>query len=325
MKSNLTIGKLRGLQECTSPSGTFTCLALDHRQNLRRSLNPANPSTVSDHELSAFKLEVTATLADLATTVLLDPEFSAAQAIASGVLLGRTSFVVAVESTGYGGSPTARQSGILPGWSVEKAKLMGASMIKLLVYYHPNASTAAEIEAFVRQVAEECQHYDLGLMLEPLSYALQADKKLTSSEKRYVVTETARRLVGSGVDVLKTEFPLDISEVSDERTWEEACAEITAASPAPWILLSAAVDFETYMRQVEIACRVGASGCAAGRAIWQEAVGLTGDGRHGFLQATGRERLSRLTSLCSELGRPISDAYFAEAPFDWYKNYQFHS
>ena len=35
-----TIGKLRGLQQCTSPRGTFTCLALDHRQNLRKA-NPA--------------------------------------------------------------------------------------------------------------------------------------------------------------------------------------------------------------------------------------------------------------------------------------------
>ena len=61
----LTIGKLRGLQQCTSPRGTFTCLALDHRQNLRRAMNPADPSRVTDEQLSSFKLEVTAALADL--------------------------------------------------------------------------------------------------------------------------------------------------------------------------------------------------------------------------------------------------------------------
>ena len=44
----LTIGKFRGLQQCTSPRGTFTCLALDHRQNLRK----ANPAFVEDAELS---------------------------------------------------------------------------------------------------------------------------------------------------------------------------------------------------------------------------------------------------------------------------------
>ena len=40
----LSVGKLRGLQQCTSPRGTFTCLALDHRQNLRK----ANPAYLED-------------------------------------------------------------------------------------------------------------------------------------------------------------------------------------------------------------------------------------------------------------------------------------
>ena len=317
MTNNLSIGKLRGLQQCTSLKGTFTCLALDHRQNLRK----ANPAFVENAELSRFKLEVVASLAEISTAVLLDPEVSAAQAIAANVIPRQVGLVVAVESTGYGGSPTARQSQIIPGWSVEKAKRMGASMIKLLVYYHPDSPTTHEIESFVRSVAEECTRYDLGLMLEPLSYSLDANKKLSSAEKRYVVTETARRLVKPGVDILKAEFPLDIAEDADEAKWAQACADISAASPAPWILLSAAVDYETYLRQVEIACHAGASGCAVGRAVWQEAVSLDGLPRLDFLRTTSHERLVRLAALCSRLGKPISDFYMAEAPFDWYKKY----
>ena len=133
MKS-LTIGKLRGLQQSTSPQATFTCLALDHRQNLRK----ANPAFVKDAELSQFKLDVVAELAPDSTAVLLDPEVSAAQAIAAGKLPGNKGLVVAVESTGYAGDAAARRAQIIPGWSVEKAKRMGASMIKLLVYYHPD-------------------------------------------------------------------------------------------------------------------------------------------------------------------------------------------
>src|SRR5512137_2118459 len=124
----VTIGKFRGLQQCTSPRGTFTCLALDHRQNLRK----ANPAFQEDAELSRFKLDVTAELAPYGTCVLLDPEVSAAQAIAAGKLPGDKAFVVAVESTGYTGDATARKGQIIPGWSVEKAKRMVASMIKLL-------------------------------------------------------------------------------------------------------------------------------------------------------------------------------------------------
>jgi tagatose-1,6-bisphosphate aldolase len=317
---NLSIGKLRGLQRITSSRGTFTCLALDHRQNLRRLLNPANPVSVSDAQLSAFKLEVTKALADKSTAVLLDPEFSVAQAVAAGAIPKQTGLVVAVESTGYTGESTGRQSQILPGWSIEKAKRMGADAVKLLVYYHPDSQTAAEIEAFTRQVASKCCQYDLAIMLEPLSYSLNEGKKLSSAEKHRVVVETARRLTPLGVDVFKAEFSFDVSD-TDETQWAAACAEITAASVTPWILLSAAVNYEAYLRQVTVACKAGASGIAVGRAVWQEAVSLEGGPRLDFLRTIGRERLGRLTVLCTELAKPVSDFYTAEVLFDWYKTH----
>jgi tagatose 1,6-diphosphate aldolase len=322
MMKKLSIGKLRGMQQCTSDRATFTCLALDHRQNLRRALNPSDPASVRYQDLTRFKLDVTASLAASSTAVLLDPQFSAAQAVAAGVIPAGTPFVVAIESTGYGGEPTARQSHVLPGWSVEKARRMGASMIKLLVYYHPDAPTAPEIEAFVQQVAEDCKRQDLGLMLEPLSYSLEAEKKLTSSEKRYVVTQTARKLTVPGVDVLKAEFPLAVDSDATESEWAEACSEISSLSQAPWILLSAAVDFETYRRQVRVACRAGASGSAVGRAVWQEAVGLTGPARQAFLKEVARPRLETLTDLCRREARPWTDFYeSASIDPEWYKSY----
>jgi tagatose 1,6-diphosphate aldolase len=288
----LTIGKLRGLQQISSQRGTFTALALDHRQNLRK----ANPAFVSDEQLSRFKLDVTSALAPSSTAVLLDPEVSAAQAIAERVIPNSVGLIVAVESTGYTGDATARRAQIIPGWSVEKAKRMGASAVKLLVYYHPDASTVKEIEEFTAKVSEDCKKYDLALMLEPLSYSLDEGRKLTSEEKRYVVVETAKRLTPLNVDILKAEFPLDVNDM-DESKWMDACKEISSASITPWILLSAAVDYETFVRQVTVACNAGASGIAVGRAVWQEAVGMTPDVRADFLQTTARERFTRLRKL----------------------------
>lgn len=313
---NITIGKFRGLQQCCSTRGTFTCLALDHRQNLRK----INPLFVSDAELSRFKLDVTAELANHATAVLLDPEVSAAQAVAAGVIPGGIPFIVAVESTGYSGDATARYGQVIPGWSIEKAKRMGASMVKLLVYYHPDSPTAADAETFTKTIAAECLRYDLGLMVEPLSYSL-TDTKLTSAEKRYVVVETARRLTRiAGVDVLKAELPLDTADTDPDHL-SAACAEVSAASEVPWILLSAAVSFEAYQRQIIAACQSGASGIAVGRAVWQEAVSMERSERIEFLHNIARERLARLNALCFALARPFSDFYSTEAPFDWYKAY----
>jgi tagatose-1,6-bisphosphate aldolase len=304
--------------------GTFTCLALDHRQNLRK----ANPAFVDDAELSRFKLDVTSALASHATAVLLDPEVSAAQAIAGRVIPNNVGLVVAVEATGYTGDATARHAQIVPGWSVEKAKRMGASAIKLLVYYHPDSPTAKEIEDFTSNIAEECAKHDLVLMLEPLSYSLDENKKLSSDEKRYVVVETAKRLTPLNVDILKAEFPLNETE-TDQHVWVEACKEISTASTVPWILLSAAVDYETFLHQVTVACNAGASGIAVGRAVWKEAVttehALPFDNAQGrrttFLNTIAAQRLARLTSLCHALAKPYTDFFQAEAPFDWYKTY----
>ena len=312
----ITIGKLRGLQQISSKRGTITALALDHRQNLRK----ANPAFVDDAELSRFKLDVTKSLAHRATAVLLDPEVSAAQAIAQRSIPGSVGLVVAVESTGYTGDATARHAQIIPGWSVEKAKRMGASAIKLLVYYHPNSPTAKETENFTAKIAEECARHDLVLMLEPLSYPLDENKQLSSEEKRYVVVETAKRLTPLNVDILKAEFPLDATDM-DEAKWMSACREISGASVTPWILLSAAVEYDVFLRQVTAACNAGASGIAVGRAVWKEAVTMNGDERMKFLRTVAKYRLSRLTSLCHALAKPFTDFYQADAPFDWYKTY----
>lgn len=312
----ISIGKLRGLQQISSKRGTFTALALDHRQNLRK----ANPAFAADSELSRFKLDVTKALAPKATAVLLDPEVSAAQAIAQGAIPKEIGLVVAVESTGYTGDATARHAQVIPGWSVEKAKRMGASAIKLLVYYHPDLPTAKEIEDFTSKIADDCTKHDLVLMLEPLSYSLDESKKLSSEEKRYVVVESAKRLTPLNVDILKAEFPLDLNE-TDEVKWMDACKEISSASTVPWILLSAAVDYETFLRQVTVACNAGASGIAVGRAVWKETVTMEHAPRNTFLNTVARQRLSRLTSLCHALAKPYTDFFQAEAPFGWYKNY----
>lgn len=316
----ISIGKLRGLQQISSKRGTITALALDHRQNLRK----ANPAFVDDAELSCFKLDVTKALAHRATAVLLDPEVSAAQAISARCIPNNVGLVVAVESTGYTGDATARHAQIIPGWNVEKAKRMGASAIKLLVYYHPDSPTAKETEDFTFKIAEDCIKHDLVLMLEPLSYSLDENKKLSSDEKRYVVVETAKRLTPLGVDILKAEFPMNINEnneYADREEWANACAELSGSIKIPWILLSAAVEYETFLDQVTIALRYGASGIAVGRAVWKEAVNMNHETRNTFLNTIAVQRLSRLASLCHALAKPYTDFYQAEAPFDWYKTY----
>ena len=321
----ILIGKVRRLQKCATEDGKLVMFALDHRGNLQQALNPASPQSVTYRQMVAFKQEVTAVVSGASSGILLDPQYGAAQAVASGTIASGCGLLVAVEKTGYTGDPTARGSQILPGWGVEKISRMGADGVKLLIYYHPDAPNAAEQEALVAEVGEQCRQYDMPFFLEPLSFALDPKvKKLASPEKRVVVRETARKLTPLGVDVLKAEFPINIADEKDENVWAEACAELSAVSVCPWIILSAGVSFEEFERQTAVACQNGASGVLVGRAVWAEAAELEGAARAAFLQTTAIERMERLTAVIEDYGRSWTSFYPDLAGMvveDWYKRY----
>ena len=232
---------------------------------------------------------------------------------------GRTGLIVALD-TGSTGDPLNRSTSLVEGWSVEKTARLGASAVKMLLYYHPEAPEAVERETLVRKVAQDCTRFEIPFFLEPLSCASDGSQGPLPPEQRCeVVVETARRLVPLGVDVLKAEFPVDVNIEPDESVWRDACEELTEASEAPWVLLSAGVSYEVFLKQVRVACEAGASGVMAGRAVWKEAVTLDNLARNTFLQNVGYERMQRLKSLCEALGRPLTDVYDApDLTYDWY-------
>ena len=320
------LGRLRGLRACASDRGTFTVLALDHRQNLRHELRPDDPSSVTHDEMVAFKQTVVRSLAPGANGVPLDPEIGAAQCLADGSLPSSTGLLVAIEATGYEGPSTDRVSRVLDGWSVAQAKRMGADAAKLLIYYHPDAPGAGHQERLVADVAAACVEADLALFVEPLGFSLDpAVPKLLGEERRRVVIETARRLSALGGDVLKAEFPYDPG-VQDEVCWAEACAELDAASVLPWVLLSGGVDDATFERQVRVACRAGASGVLVGRSVWAPSATMPAAEREAWLASEGRSRLARLADLVAVEGRPwderVTPLTSAPAPTEgWYRDY----
>jgi tagatose 1,6-diphosphate aldolase len=318
------IGTRRGLDACASARGTFAVLALDHRQNLRKELHPDAPASATYDEMVAFKRAVIRALAPHATGSLLDPEIGAAQCIVDGSLPGRAGLLVAVEATGWEGPDNARVSRILPGWSVEQAKRIGASAVKLLVYYHSEAANADAQERLVADVAASCRAADLPLFVEPLGFDPVSGGKLTGDARRRGVIETARRLTAIGGDILKAEFPWD-AQMTDATAWAEACAELDEASRVPWVLLSGGVDDVTFERQVGVACDAGASGVLVGRSVWAPSATLPAADRDAWLAGEGRRRLERLVRLVDERGtpwharpNPVTDA---PAPGEgWYRS-----
>ncbi|MGB0070796.1 MAG: tagatose-bisphosphate aldolase, partial [Isosphaeraceae bacterium] len=73
----------------------------------------------------------------------------------------------------------------------------------------------------------------------------------------------------------------------------------------PWVLLSAGVDYPEYLRQVELALGVGASGILGGRAFWKEYFLQQGSGARGqFAATTARQRLTEVDALVRSQGTP---------------------
>jgi len=318
---------MRALQQGATANGVFTILAVDHRDAMRTMIDAADPQGVSSQTLTGIKLDIVRSLSGLPSAVLLDPLYSAAQAIAAGVLSGCAGLLVALEEQGYLGDPYHRETTSLSDWSVEKARRLGATGVKVLLFYHPDGGATAENqEHYIQEISIDCQHYELPLFLEPISYPLSPQAKKTSAEfaqeRRRIVIESARRLGALGADILKVEFPLDVAHHPDPELWADACAELNDAAPVPWVLLSAGEPFETFCQQLTVACQAGCSGFAVGRSVWNEAVTLPSKEREGFLATTARERFKRLADIAQSFAHPWQDRYTMPVPDEsWYRTY----
>jgi tagatose 1,6-diphosphate aldolase len=330
--NKLSIGKLRGLQQIADKKGILTVCALDHRDSLRRALNEKDPDAVSYEDMVRFKLDLCRIVSPLASAVLLDPVYGAGQAIEAGALSGQTGLLVSTEMTGYSGESTARITKLLPGWGVRKIRRMGASAVKLLIYFRPDVKDVASRQVeLVKALADDCIKEDIPLLVESVAYPTAAEKTRPeefSRKKPDLVLEAARQLTVLPIDVLKSEFPADISYEKDEGKLQTYCQQLTQASRLPWVLLSAGVSYDDFKKEVEMACKAGASGFMAGRALWQEATKVKSrEERLSFFRDTTAARLKEIADIADTSGTPWyarmghEDGKFADLAEGWYKNY----
>ena len=200
---SLTIGRWRGLQQLATPEGVFCIVAVDQRGNLKRMLEKAGRPS-DPQAMTAVKREIVGALNRDASGFLLDPEFSAAQLMASGELLGQNGLAVSLEATGYEDREGDRLTSILEGWSEAKIKAMGASSVKLLIYYNPRREAAArQQEELVRQVSARTRALDIALMVEVVTYPSSDDQtqEAFQAERRELIIESARRVTALGIDL----------------------------------------------------------------------------------------------------------------------------
>lgn len=296
--SELSLGKRRALQAVSTSDQVFAILAIDHISALAGVARPDDPASVTEGELAATKVEIVAALAAETSGVLIDPVLGLGPVIGSNVLPGSVGLLVALEDGDYASLDETPR--LFEGWDVARAAASGATAVKCSFLYDPFAPSAAAHQ-FVADLVADCERHGLPLFAEPLVAQSSADRRL-------VVVETARTIGALGVDVLKLEFPSSASLPGAEAEWQDACVELTDASPCPWTLLSAGADFDVYARQLEVACAAGASGYVAGRAVWHDLV-AQGVAPGGAELAEARRRLSVLSEITVSHARPWIECF----------------
>ena len=313
----LSLGKMRALTTLSTAQNIFTIVALDHGLSLRKIFWGNAWEQSSYEEVVQTKMEIVKDLAPHGSAILLDPVYGIGAAIRDNVVPGNVGLMSLVEDEESANDDADSTSVFVPGWSIAQAKRIGAAGIKFYFYYNrADAARAAREEALLQQLVEECAQYDLPLFAEPIHYGVER------KDRRRAVIENAKRISDLGADIMKLEFPVDVKLETDEKVWYEACVELSQALPRPWTLLSAGVDYATFKRQVEIACKAGASGFVAGRAIWQEASDMEGAARAEFVQTVAVARVKELSALAAQYGKSWRE-FFHAPPLaqDWYQEY----
>jgi len=272
------------LDRLATDSGQFAILALDHARSFATTIRPNDPDSLSSDEIIATKDRLIDGISREASAVLVDPAVAMRR---SGLGDGR--LIVGIEDGDYGAEATAPR--LLPGWSVEQAVDLGAQAVKISFSFKPRGKTRSA-ERFVTETARRCEEAGIPLFCEPLA------RLPTGADVREGVHEGIRRFGALGAHVLKIQFPADTVRERSRTMWADAAAEASELSPIPWALLSEGREFEDFRELLDIACRAGASGFVAGRAIWgpaRESEAAT---------ATPRARLMQLRSIAVAQGRP---------------------
>jgi tagatose 1,6-diphosphate aldolase len=310
----ISAGKLRGLRRLADGQGRFKMVAVDQRPPMLKALGEKlAPRPPAYEDLAAAKALLARRLTPLGSAVLIDPDYGFSQAEPD--IPPDRGLLITLEDFRFDESPGGRKTQLLPGWSVDKIKRMGADGVKLLLWYRPDA--AADVvrhqQDLVRAVGAECARYDIAFLLELLIYPFMgADNHTTDyiehKEKRpELVLQSLRDFAdpGFGVDIYKLESPVPAAALPDPETSgpETDAAQawfdrIGGVIDRPWVMLSAGAGMEEFRRVLGFAYRGGANGYLAGRAIWWKAFGHFPD-----LAAVERELAGASTGYMHEINR----------------------
>ena len=246
-------------------NGTYAMVAMDQRESLRTMFREHGHDD-SDERVRLFKTAVARELAPHASGFLIEPDF-----VADVRPLVPRGLIMAVDLLDQ------ERGGIVEDTQLDEIDELpdGVVALKLLVIWRDDDRRRERIEMCERFVALAQRHGVLSV-LEPVV------------REDHQILDAARELGATRPSLYKAQAPRAGDVVA-------RCREITEALPVPWVVLSQGVPRDEFPQAVENACKGGARGFLAGRALWTNT--LAADDPTELLRTQSVPRLQELTKI----------------------------
>lgn len=288
-------GSSDAMKRMARPSGAYAMLAIDQREGLRAMLAAHQDGPVPDEALTRFKMQVIEALTPSASAILIDRALAWQQALDARIVAPSCALIAAADI--LISSPTELVADVAIDTEVDptRVKAQGAVALKLLVIWRPNEPAEPRV-AMVRRFIAICRQAGLASVVEPIT---RGPRDGSSWDREAAIIAAARELGDLGQDLYKCEVPL--FGAGSERDVRRGCAALARYVVGEWVILSSGVRQDDFPRAVEWACREGASGFLAGRAIWAGVIGKADVPR-----ALREDAVPRLERLCEVLDRVVA-------------------
>ena len=260
-------------------------VAMDQRESLRTMLREHGHEP-TDQRVASFKGAVARELGPHASGFLIDPDHvdAVAPLVPGGLILAVDRLV---QEPGEPVEDTSLDAAVEPA--------PGVVGLKLLVIWRDDDRRRERVE-MSRHFVELASRHGLLSVLEPVV-------RVPDGDRESAIVEAAAELGAARPSLYKCQVPL--GGRGDPAEIERRARAIDAAVGCPWVVLSQGVEPEDFPRAVRAACRGGASGFLAGRALWTAT--LAADDPTGLLREHSVPRLQELGRIVDEHGHPWTE------------------
>lgn len=283
------------LDALARPTGTFAMVAMDQRESLRTMLREAGHSD-DDAAMETFKLDVAEVLAPLASAFLIDRHHAYGRLISDRPLPAGCGLILAADALSQSpGGPvddTAQDEEVHP----VHARRDGVVALKLLVIWKRDGGQERRV-ALARRFVQTCAAAGLLSIVEGVAVAAPGEPDF---DLEAGILDAASALNATGPSLYKAQVPRQGR--GDLGSLITACEKLDRQLDRPWVVLSNGVDAADFPAAVEAACRAGASGMLAGRALWRDALATPHPAV--ALRAESTARLHRLVDIVDRHARP---------------------